>query len=194
MEEVAEIITHPNKHWKHWHYKNTALLILSLVVFFFLAETPFVQQAIRFIGNFGYIGAFIAGILFVSVFTIAPASVVLFYLAEDLNPLGVAIAGGLGGMVGDFLILKYFKDKVFEELRPFYMEHGGKPIRKLFRTPYFAWALPLIGALLIIAPIPDEVGVGLMGLSKMKTVHFLLLMFLLDVIGVLIVVTAARSI
>lgn len=182
-----------NKEWRHWHYKNTALLIVSLIVFFFLADTPFMKNAISFIGNFGYIGAFFVGILFVSVFTIAPASVVLFYLAETLNPFGVAIAAGAGGVVGDYLILKYLKDRVFEELKPVFLNHGGRPLRKLFKTPYFVWAVPILGSILIMSPIPDEVGIGLMGLSKMKTWKLLALLFLLDVAGIFLIVILARS-
>lgn len=189
MVEIVDL----DKKWRHWHYKNTTLLVLSLVTFFFLVDTLFVKNFITYIGNFGYIGAFFAGILFVSVFTVTPASVVLFYLADSLNPFGIAIAAGLGGMVGDYLILKYLKDKVFEELKPIFMNHGGKPIRKLFKTPYFAWTIPFIGAVIIASPFPDEVGLGLMGLSKIKTWQFLGLLFLLDMIGIFIIITAARS-
>ena len=37
------------------------------------------------LGNFGYIGAFIAGILFVSTFTVATSALVLLVLAETLS-------------------------------------------------------------------------------------------------------------
>lgn len=189
MEEITTI----TYKWKHWHYKNTGLLILSIVIFFFLADTPFVKNAISFIGNFGYIGAFFVGIMFVSIFTVAPAAVVLFYLADTLNPLGIAIAAGTGGVVGDYLIFRFLKDRIFKELRPVFLNHGGKPIKKLFKTPYFAWAVPIIGAIIIMSPFPDEVGIGLMGISKMKTWQLMGLLYLLDVTGVFLVVIAARS-
>lgn len=179
--------------WKNWKYKNTALVIFSLAAFLFFAETPFVKNTTQFIGDFGYIGAFFVGILFVSIFTVGPASVVLFQLADRLNPLGVALAAGTGGMFGDYLILRFLKDKVFEELKPLYMEHGGRPLRKLFKTPYFAWAIPIFGALLIMSPLPDEVGLGLMGVSKMKTWQLMGLLYLLDVAGIFLIVIAARS-
>lgn len=179
--------------WKNWKFKNTALVIFSLAVFLFFAETPFIKNVIQFIGAFGYIGAFFVGILFVSVFTVGPASIVLFQLADKLNPLGVALAAGTGGMFGDYLILRFLKDKVFEELKPLYMDHGGRPLKKLFKTPYFAWAIPILGAILIMSPLPDEVGLGLMGISKMKTWKLLGLLYLLDVAGIFLIVIAARS-
>ena len=189
MEELENF----EKKWKHWHYKNTFLLLLSLALFFFFVDTPFVKNFISYIGNFGYFGAFLAGVLFVSIFTVAPASVVLFYLAETLDPFFIAVAAGFGGMVGDYLIFRYLKDKIFEELKPVFMNHGGRPIRKLFKTPYFAWAVPIIGAIIIASPFPDEVGLGLMGLSKIKAWQFLGLLFLLDMAGIFLIITAAKS-
>lgn len=188
-----EEITNFDKRWKHWRYKNTTLLTLSIVLFFLLADTPYIRNSIHFIGNFGYVGAFLVGIMFVSVFTIAPASVILFYLAESLNPLGIALAAGTGGVVGDYLLLRYLKDKVFEELKPVFINHGGKPLKKLFKTPYFTWAVPIIGAIIIMSPFPDEVGLGLLGLSRIRTWKLIGLLFFLDVTGIFLIVIAARS-
>lgn len=181
-----------NKKWDHWHYKNTALLILSLIIFFLLAETPQIKNIIGVIGDFGYLGAFLAGILFVSIFTVAPASVILFYLAENYDPVGIAIAAGAGGMVGDFLIFRYLKDKVFNELKPLFLHLQGRSLRHLYKTPYFAWFLPIVGAIIIASPIPDEVGLGLLGLSKIKVWQLLGLLFILDAIGIFLIVSAAR--
>lgn len=178
--------------WSHWHYKNTGLLLLSLVVFFLLADIPPVKGAINLLGNFGYVGAFITGILFVSIFTVAPASVALFYLAESLDPLMLAVAAGAGSVAGDYLIFRYLKDKVFEELKPLFMNHGGKPIRKLFKTPYFAWIVPILGAIIVASPLPDEVGIGLMGLAKIQIWKFIVLTFILDAAGIFLIITAAK--
>jgi hypothetical protein len=188
-EEIQELADK----WSHWKFRNTAMLVVSVIAFFFLAEHPIVDNSVKFIGNFGYLGAFVVGILFVSVFTVAPAGVVLFHLADTLNPLGIALAAGTGGVIGDYLILKYLKDRVFVEIKPIFMNHGGRPLRKLFKTPYFAWAVPIVGAILIMSPFPDEVGLGLMGMSKVKTWQLLLMLYLLDVTGVFLIVIAARS-
>lgn len=189
---MDQIVNITNK-WKHWHFKNTALLILSIIIFLLLVDTPEVKNAISFIGSFGYLGAFLAGIFFVSTFTVAPASVVLFFLAESLNPFGIAFAAGAGGMVGDYLIFRFLKDRVFDELKPVFIDHGGKPLRKLFHTPYFGWAVPLLGAAVIASPIPDEVGIGMLGLTKIKTWQFAGLTFLLNSLGIFLIIVAAKS-
>lgn len=180
-------------YWKNWHYKNTTLLILSLIVFFLFAESPIVKNTIAFIGNFGYLGAFITGILFVSIFTVAPAAVVLFFLADTLNPLWVAAFAGVGAVIGDYLIFRFLRDKVFDELKPVFLQKGGNILVKLFKTPYFAWLLPLIGAFIIASPFPDEVGIGLLGASKLNNWQFILLSFLLNSVGIFLIIIAAKS-
>jgi hypothetical protein len=191
MDELTGTIT---KNWGNWHYKNSALLVLSLIIFFIFAEHPAVKSIINFIGNFGYLGAFFAGILFVSIFTVAPAAIVLFFLAETLNPLLVALFAGAGGVIGDYLIFRFLRDKVFDELRPLVLKNGGKNLFKIFRTPYFAWLLPFLGAFIIASPLPDEVGIGLLGVSKIQSWQFLILSFLLNTVGIFIIIIAARSI
>ena len=182
-----------DRKWQHWHYKNTALLVLSLVLFFVFAEHPVIKNTVTFIANFGYIGAFVTGILFVSIFTVAPAAVILYFLADSLNPFFVAIFAGMGGVVGDYLIFRFLKDRVFDELKPLFLKEGGERLVHLFKTPYFVWLLPFIGALIIASPFPDEVGIGLLGASKMKNWQFLLLTFALNSAGIFLIVTAARS-
>lgn len=133
-----------------------------------MAETPQVKRIISIIGNFGYIGAFISGIFFVSVFTVAPAAIVLFFLAETLNPLIVALFAGSGAVIGDYLIFRFLRDRVFDEIKPLLLKNGGNLLMKLFKTPYFAWGLSLVGAFIIASPFPDEVGIGLLGASKLR--------------------------
>jgi len=179
--------------YKKWQYKNTAFLILGLLIFFYFAESHIVQNAISQIGSWGYIGAFLVGILFVSTFTVVPAMYVLYVLADKLNPFEVAIFAGLGALLGDYLIFRFLKDKIFGELKPIFLKLGGSYLTRIFRTPYFAWLVPLVGAAIVASPFPDEVGVGILGLSKLKNWQFILLSFFLNATGIFVVVTLARS-
>lgn len=179
-------------HWRRWRYKNTALLVVSLVAFFYLARTPFVDSIIRQIGGLGYLGAFITGIFFVSTFTVAPAAVVLYHLADNLHPIEVALLAGLGAMVGDYIIFRFMKDRVFDELRPIFSKINHPYLRSLFKTPFFAWTLPVIGAAIIASPLPDEVGVSMLGLSKIRRWQFFLVTFLLNAAGIFFIVAATK--
>jgi hypothetical protein len=179
-------------HWRRWRYKNTTLLILGLILFFYLVQTPTIDNAIRQMGTFGYIGAFITGMFFVSTFTAAPAALVLFNLADNLHPVEVALLAGLGAMLGDFLILRLMQDKVFDELKPIIGKLQHPYLRSLFKTPYFAWLLPVLGAIVIASPLPDEAGVSLLGLSKIKKWQFFAVTYVLNAVGIFVIVAIAR--
>jgi len=56
------------------------------------------------------------------------------------------------------------------------------------------WTLPVIGAIIIASPFPDEIGVSLVGISKIKTYQFLLVSFILNAIGIFLVVSASAVI
>jgi len=180
--------------YKHWKYKNTTLLLISVAVFLYFIEARPVQLFIAALGNLGYLGAFITGIMFVSTFTIAPATVLLFFLADKYNPYELALVAGLGSVFGDYLIFRFLNDKIFIELSPLFKKYTSKHLRTLLHTPYFSWFSPVLGAVIIMSPLPDELGIGLLGLNKMKTWRFILLTFVLDVIGIFLVITAARII
>ena len=178
--------------YKNWKFKNTFFLVVSLVLFFYFADTSFVKNIINSIGTLGYLGAFIVGIFFVSTFTVAPASVVLFYLSKEINPVEIALIAGLGAVLGDFMIFRFLKDRVFEELKPIFMKLGGSYVSQLFSTPYFAWFPPVLGAIIIASPFPDEIGIGLLGITKLKSWQFIGLSFILNSLGIFLIVTIAN--
>lgn len=174
-----------------WRYKNTTLLTVSLICLFFLADTEVVHALMRQVGRYGYLGAGITGIFFVSTFTVAPASVVLFHLAQESNPLLIALCAGAGAVIGDLLIFRFLKDSVFEELRPLFSRFHGSYIAALFRMPYFVWIVPVVGAIIIASPFPDELGISMMGLSKIRWWQFAALVFFLNSAGILVIVSLA---
>jgi hypothetical protein len=180
---------------RHWKYTNSLLLILSIIAVIYLANT---SHAITFVQQFaalGLFGGFIVGVFFVFSFTTAPALLVIYHLAQTYDPVALAIATGLGGVVGDFAIYKFLKQRVFTELEPLFKTFDKKyHLQQLLATPFFVWLTPLLGALVITSPFPDEIGIALLGISKLKTWQFLLLTFVLDVIGMLLIVFAFKAI
>lgn len=175
-------------------YNNIILLIVSIYIALFLSQQPWFKEFLFRLGDFGYIGAFFAGALFSSTFTVTIGVVMLSYLADFLHPLEIGIIAGAGAVLCDFLIFKFVKGGIVEEVTPIYNDLGGKHLSHLLHTKFFSWTLPVIGALIIISPVPDELGVSLLGLSKMTTIRFLMLSFLLNVVGISLVVTASRLI
>lgn len=170
-----------------------SLLFLGIILAIFLSKSELFHSFLLHLGNLGYLGAFIAGILFVTSFTVATGAVILFTLAETLSPIEVALLAGFGAVVSDLVIFRFVKDDLVRELTPLYVHFGGNHLHHVLHSKYFHWTLPLIGAIIIASPFPDEIGVSLMGISKMKTYQFLILSFFLNAVGIFLVVSAAQS-
>jgi len=179
-------------YWHRWKYKNLTFLFISIIFAFFLSRYEPFHAFLLNLGSFGYIGAFLAGVLFVSTFTVATGAIIILVLAETLSPIEIGIIAGLGAVVGDFTIFRLIKDSLTQELESIY-DHidGDHHFKKVLHSKYFSWTLPVIGAVIIASPFPDEIGVSLMGISKMKTYQFLLISFVLNAIGIFLVVSAS---
>lgn len=180
--------------WKSWHYKNLTFLFCSLIVAFTLSRFEAFHQFLLSLGKFEYVSAFVAGFLFVSTFTVATGGLILLVLAEKLDIFWIGLAAGCGALLGDLVIFRFVKDNVANEIERLYREFGGRHLTHILHTRYFHWTLPVIGAIIIASPVPDEIGVSLLGISKMKTHHFIMLSFILNTVGITIVLILSNFI
>jgi hypothetical protein len=177
------------KKLQEYKYKNITFLLLSFILIIIITRyQPFIDMLLN-LGNLGYMGIFVAGVLFVSTFTVA----ILLILTEKFSPIEIGIIAGFGAAVGDFAIFRFVKDNLMEEIVPIYNHIGGRRITAMLHKKYLSWTLPVIGAFIIASPFPDELGVSLMGISKIKTYQFLLITFALNAMGIFLFVSAANS-
>lgn len=180
------------KKWHRYHYKNLTYLGISIVIAILLFKNQTFHSFLLHLGNYGFIGALIGGIFFVSTFTVSIGTVILFNLAEYLNPIEITIFAGIGAVVGDLTIFQFVRIKgLIEEIKHFFGYFGSDKLKHLIHTKYFSWTLPVVGAVIIASPLPDELGVSLMGISHMKTWKFILISFLLNSIGIFLVISSA---
>jgi len=179
------------KKWHRYHYKNLTYLFISILVAILLLQNQLFRNLLTYLGNYGYFGAFIGGMLFVSTFSVSIGTALLSILASKLNPIEIGIIAGLGAVIGDLTIFQFVRGKgLINEIKHFFNYFGGDKISHLIHTKYFSWSLPVIGALIIASPLPDELGVGLMGISKLKTYQFIILSYVLNSIGIILVISA----
>lgn len=182
-------------YFHRWKYQNLIFLAISIIAAIFLSRYEPFHEFLLKLGGFGYIGAFVAGVLFVSTFTVATGAIILLVLAERLSPIEIGIIAGLGAVFGDFVIFRFVKDNLANEVESIYNHiDGDHHIRRVFHSKYFSWSVPVIGAIIVASPFPDEIGVSLMGISKMKTYKFLLVSFILNTIGIFLIVSASKII
>lgn len=178
------------KYWKKYKYKNLTLFFVSILYAFFLSQNKIFHDVLLNLSQFEYLAAFIAGIFYVSTFSMPSGIVMLFIVTENLNPVTVSIIAGLGTLTGDLVIFHAVKNHISRELIPLYYYFGGRHLDVLMHTKYFRWTLPLITTLLLISPLPDELTVGIIGLSKMRTSRFLIISYIFNTLGIFIILTA----
>ena len=170
-------------------YRNIILFVVGFIVAILLFRIQGFKLFVQSIGNLGYLGAFIAGLLFVSTFTVAMSSIILVTLSQSLPIPLVILVAGMGAVIGDLLIFRFIKDNVADEITPIYNELVNRShIKKILHTKYFSWTLPVMGTLIIASPLPDELGVSLLGLSQIRLLRFLLISWISHTVGMSILV------
>ncbi len=178
------------KWFRNYKYKGLTLIFISILLTIFLSGNDFFNKAILNISTIPIIGSFIAGILYVSASTAPFGVFLLLGLSKTLSALEIAIFAGLGGVVADFVLFRFFRVNILSEVTPIYNKFGGQHLTRLMRHRLLRWSLFFIGAIIIASPFPDEIGISLMGISKIKTHQFVLLSLILDIGGVFLLVSA----
>ena len=91
---------------------------------------------------------------------------------------------GIGAVIGDLTIFRLIKLSLASDLTQLYNNLGGSKISHILHTSHFRWTIPVIGALIIASPLPDEIGIGILGIYNLKTSQFLVLSYILNSLGI----------
>jgi len=185
----------------HWKYRNLFFLSGSIIVACILLQLPYFQSLLSKLEYFGYFGAFISGMFFSYGMTAAPATAVLFTLGKSLNPFLIALVGAGGTVIGDYIIFRFVKNRLIDEIRELSHEinNKSKPFsdlivserrrimlwRKVSKSKIWRVIIPIIAGFIIASPLPDELGVALFGAVKYDPKKFILYSYLLNFLGIL---------
>lgn len=184
MEEVSE-----KKFQKKDLIIDAFFIILSIVFAVILLKNGFFEKFLSFLNNFKIIGIFVSGIFFTSVFTGPIATVAFIEFSKD-GIFTVAFFGALGALLGDFLIFKFVKNRILDNL--VYLtsantSNGKGRLESIFKLKLFRWATIFLGAVIIASPLPDELGLIMLGISNFNSFLFLPFSFTMNFIGILII-------
>lgn len=176
-------------------FRDGFLIALSILIAVFIHQSDYLEKSLSHLfGIYFILGAFLTGIFFASTFTVAIATSVFLFFAEIHNPLTIAILGGLGAFVGDSLIFKFLKDDLIADFE--YLERIFPKItaKRIIHSKLIFWFAPIVAAIMIASPLPDEVGLLILAGIKLKYKHFFLISFLLNTIGILIISLFGKTI
>jgi len=171
------------KHARRELARDIFFILIGASIAIILSRLGFVDFIVDFIGN-PIAASFFTGILFTSVFTVAPASVAFAHIGEYAPTLTVAIWGGFGAMCGDVILFFFIRDRFMDDLMGSIRPKVVKHILNSFHLGFMKWLSPLLGAFIIASPFPDEFGLTLMGLSKVRLAILLPIAIIMNTIGI----------
>ena len=171
---------------------DVGIVLASIVLAVYLVKTGAVHTLLSLTGENMLIASFIAGLCFTSFFTTAPAIVVLGELSQEGNVFLIAAVGALGAMLLDLVLFSFVRNRVVKDASLLLRGKRWKGLRHLFKSRFMHRVLPVIGALIVASPFPDEVGLTLMGVSKLTTTQFLLISYTMNFLGILLIGLTAQ--
>jgi hypothetical protein len=168
---------------RHELRKDLFLIFIGIMIAWFLNRTGVIDYLISLIGN-SAVSSFVSGIFFTSIFSIGPASIALVHIAEQGSVRDVVLWGALGAAFGDvilfFFIRDHFADHIVKSLKPSHIKH----ILASFHLGFMKWLSPVLGALIIASPLPDEFGMALLGMSNIRIALLIPIAFVMNLLGI----------
>lgn len=170
-------------------------ILLSIFVAWFLVKTGLLTDLIGTTARWDFVQSFVAGFFFTSLFTLAPATVVLAHLVETSSLFSVAFLGALGAVAGDMALFKIFREHLLGDAGYLLRSvHPPKAVLAVLHSRFFRFLTPLLGAFLLASPLPDEPALALMGLSHISLPRLIAVSFALHFIGILAVAAVAHAV
>lgn len=173
--------------------KDLAIIAFGIVIAIMIIKTGALTTLLSSTKEIRFFGSFLAGMFFTSVFTAAPATVILGEIAQSDSLFWVALFGGFGALLGDLIILRFMKERVVGHF-DYLIKNRSKRLTSIFRLRLFRWLLSFLGALIIASPLPDEIGLAMMGISKMKTAWVIPVSFFFNFLGILAIGLVAKTV
>ena len=174
--------------------QDVAIIALSVLVAVLLVRTEVLANLLASAEQFEIFGAFIAGMFFTSIFTTAPAIVALGEISLLQGIFYTALFGAAGCVAGDLIIFRFFRNRLSEHVAEIATHRSvWRRFRLLLKRRLFRWFTFLVGGLILASPLPEELGIAILGFSKMRVRYFALLSFVFNFFGILVIGLIARA-
>lgn len=157
------------------------LVVLSIAIAVWMVQSPVFGNLLNSLGDFGIFGAILIGIFYTSLLTSGPAIVALALLSKTLSMPEIVIGGAIGAAFGDYLIYKVLGVRIGSSINDFLSHHMNKYQENIQK---YGAVATVTGAAIIASPLPDEIGVSLMGMHNTKPVWTSLILLGINIVGI----------
>jgi len=174
-------------------FRDFCIVVFSIILAYIFVRLNTINTFLNLTLELKILGSFFAGIFFTSVFTIAIASVALVELANSGSVFLVALCGALGALCGDLILFLFIRDTVSDDILKFINRTWRGHFLQSFHFGFLKWLLPIFGGLIIASPLPDELGITLLGISKTQMKVLVPISFVFNFIGIILLVFVTKS-
>jgi uncharacterized membrane protein YdjX (TVP38/TMEM64 family) len=164
------------------------LLILTFVIAYFLFANrsyPALETAIL---DQGYLGSFLAGLIYAYAFTAAPATFILLMLGREQSLIFASLIAGVGALISDLLIFHFIKRGFSDEVHMMSEEKLVKRVNGIIPDFIRKYVYLILASVLIASPLPTELGVTLMAsATAVSSRRFAIIAYILHTTGIFII-------
>lgn len=175
-----------------YRYKYTIILIATFLAAFAVARLGYLDAiAATAAGANQIVYAFIAGALYSFSFTAAFAVILFSNLTLSQEAVWpIAVIAATGGLVMDLTLLRFIKGFLSEELTG----HTKRVVERVVHIRPIRFLMQFLGAIIIASPLPEEIGLTLLGISHLSFWRIVWVTYTLNIIGAYLVITITSSI
>lgn len=169
-------------------YPKFSILVLTFMITYILFSRYKFGAFGDILVSLGYFGTFLNGVLFAYSFTAAPSTAVFLLLSKTESIYLASLIGGLGALIGDLFIFKLIRISFADEIRKLQNEKIFSGINHHTPQAIKVYVVPVIAALIIASPLPDEIGVSMLAAYPAISARlFSLISLVLNTLGIFMV-------
>ncbi len=163
-------------------YPKLVFFILSVLIVYFLFSGILYEPLYDALLILGYLGTFLAGILYPYSFTSAAGTGLLLILGKEQNSLYAGLIAAFGALISDLIIFYFIKYSFGDEVERLSKEKAVQTIGRLIPNSLRTYLLAGFASIMIASPLPTELGIMLMtSVKKISTKKFAAIVYILHV-------------
>src|SRR3990167_7067009 len=167
---------------------KTFIFILSLSFAWYLIKSGILDTLVHSLLPIRFLAEFVAGLFYTSFLTSPIAVAMLIILATDSNPIILAFMAGAGSVAGDLIIVKLFRKDLSQDINLATHQLHIDRVNKILRKLKLDFVTTILGAIIVASPIPDELGLMMLGASKLSYQQIAIISYILNTAGILLIV------
>ena len=175
-------------------YPKFALFLVCVVFAYWLFSYSEFIGIEKVVVKLGLFGMFLAGMMFTYGFT-TPIAIAIFLMSSPENIFIASLVAGVGALIGDMTIFSLVRYSFRDEVKLLSKEKIVLEIEETIPKKIRKYLAILFAGFIIASPLPDEVGVSMLaGVTKISTKVFMVVSFVMNTLGILVMLWIGQRI